>query len=70
MTSYDFENLELKYWDYIRFINEKGEGLMGNFEDEYENSKGTFKFSNHSSGRSEVIHLSNIQQWLEPEIKL
>ena len=47
--------------DYIYISNEKGEGISGTFEGEYDSNKNTFKFSNHSNGKMEVIRIEILQ---------
>jgi len=34
---------------------------VGNYADEYDNSNGTFKFSNHSNGKTETIKVAEIE---------
>lgn len=40
MSEYNFRELELKYGELIYIVNEKGEGISGLYEDEYNNSNG------------------------------
>ena len=57
-----FKQLNLEFGDYIYIQNERGEGYYGTYENEYNSSNETFKFSNHSNGKVEVIKLEKLQQ--------
>lgn len=61
MNQPDFEALQLKYWDCITFFLAGGKMCVGNYADEYDNSNGTFKFSNHSNGKTETIKVAEIE---------
>ena len=56
MNEYTFRELELKYGELIYIVNEKGEGVTGLYEDEYNNSNETpiariyFVYSAEASG--------------------
>jgi len=57
-----FHALDLKIGDVIYIQNEKGEGITGTFQNEYNSSNETFKFDNHSSGNMEVLKIESLQQ--------
>jgi len=60
MSEYTFRELELKYGELIYIVNEKGEGISGLYEDEYNNSNETFRFSNYSNGKTETIEINKM----------
>jgi hypothetical protein len=62
MTKYDFESLKLTIGDYIWLMNEGGEGFFGYYQGDYDLSKQTFKFQNHSNGQKEMIHIIKLQR--------
>jgi|GEM_PF-5833676 len=41
----DFQNLKLKYGDYVWILKEDGQGFWGYFEDHYTPRMETFKFT-------------------------
>lgn len=62
MTKYDFEILKLSVGDYIWLMNEGGEGYWGNYLGDYDATKQTFKFRNHSNGQEEKIDVAKLQR--------
>ena len=62
-----YKELKLKFGDYVYFINEKGEGIDGNFETEISNE--SFSFFNNTTGRSEVVNITNLQDLRKPKIQ-
>lgn len=56
-----FVKLNLKQGEFIFLINEKGEGYSGTYENEYNSSNETFRFSNHSNGQTETINIERLQ---------
>ena len=62
ITLFDFEKLNLKYGDYIWLMNKKGEGYFGFFYNDFNLSKKTFKFRNHSNGKDEIILIESLQR--------
>lgn len=60
MSEYTFRELELKYGELIYIVNEKGEGISGLYENEYNNSNETFRFSNYSNGKTETIEINKM----------
>ncbi|WP_040252123.1 hypothetical protein [Psychroserpens mesophilus] len=61
MSLYVFNELKLKAGELIYIMNEKGEGISGIYENEYNSSNGTFRFSNHSNGQTEMIEIDKLQ---------
>jgi len=61
MNVHTFLSLELKYGDFIYIVTEKGEGFSGNYENDYNSSNETFKFSNFSNGKTEIIYVDKLQ---------
>lgn len=57
-----FIKLDLKLGDYIWIMNEKGEGFPGNFDGSFDASKQTFKFRNHSNGKTQIIEIAKLQR--------
>ena len=57
----DFLKLELKYFDYIWIMNEKGEGFYGNYLGTADSSNQSFKFQNHSNGQTQIIEVGKLQ---------
>jgi hypothetical protein len=45
----------------IYIVNEKCEGISGVYENNYDSSNETFKLSNHSNGKTEIINANNLQ---------
>ncbi|WP_340156176.1 hypothetical protein [uncultured Winogradskyella sp.] len=60
-----YKELKIKVGDYIYFVNEKGEGIDGNFEAELSND--SFRFFNNTTGRSEIVNISILQDIRKPE---
>ena len=58
----DFIKLKLKVGDYIWIMNEKGVGFNGNYDGNFEPSKQTFQFRNHSNGQSQTIEITKLQR--------
>ena len=56
-----FENLHLQYWDWIYILNERGEGLWGNYIGDYDRNARTFIFQNAGNGQKEIINISDVQ---------
>jgi hypothetical protein len=42
-------------------MNQKGEGFTGTYENEYNSSNETFRFSNYSNGKIEIIYIDLLQ---------
>jgi len=61
MSPYTFRELKLEYGEMIYLINEKGEGYSGTYENDYNNSTETFRFSNYSNGKIETIRIESLQ---------
>ncbi|SDY11853.1 hypothetical protein SAMN05444411_1295 [Lutibacter oricola] len=61
MSLYVFNELKLKAGEMIYIMNEKGEGISAIYENEYNSSNGTFRFSNHSNGQTEMIEIDKLQ---------
>ncbi len=61
MSAYQLRELNLKPGEMIYIVNEKGEGISGVYENNYCSSNETFKFSNHSNGKTEIINANNLQ---------
>jgi hypothetical protein len=61
MSIYAFRELKLKYGELIYIVNEKGEGISGLYEDEYNPSNETFRFSNYSNGQTQIIEINKLQ---------
>ena len=61
MSLYVFNELKLKAGELIYIMNEKGEGISGIYENEFNSSNGTFRFSNHSNGQTEIIEIDKLQ---------
>ncbi len=57
----EFQKLNLKNGDVIYIQNEKGEGITGTYQNEYNSSNETFKFDNHSNGKIEFIRIESLQ---------
>lgn len=68
MSEYFFRELELNYGELIYIINEKGEGITGLYQGEYNNSNETFMFSNYSNGQMETISINKMHS-IERAIK-
>lgn len=62
MTQASFNDLGLKYGDYIWLMNEGGEGFFGYFYGDYDQVKMTFKFRNHSNGQDEIVKIEKLQR--------
>lgn len=62
MNSYKFKELKLNYGEIMYIVNENGEGITGIFEDEYDSSKETFRFQNHSNGQNEILKIDKLQE--------
>ena len=60
-----YKELKIKVGDYIHLINEKGEGIDGNFEVELSND--SFSFFNNTTGRSEIVNISMLQDISKPK---
>lgn len=58
----DFIKLDLKIGDYIWIMNEKGEGFPGNYAGNFDPSKQTFQFRNHSNGKTQTIEINKLQR--------
>lgn len=58
----DFIKLDLKIGDYIWIMNEKGEGFPGNYHGNFDPSKQTFQFRNHSNGQTQTIEIVKLQR--------
>ena len=58
----DFIKLDLKIGDYIWIMNENGEGFPDNFNGNFDPSKQTFQFRNHSNGQTETIKINMLQR--------
>ena len=43
-------------------MNERGEGFNGTYENEYNSSNETFRFSNNSNGQTEIIYIDSLQE--------
>ena len=43
-------------------MNEKGEGFQGNFDGNFDASKQTFKFRNHSNGKEQMVEIRKLQK--------
>lgn len=56
-----FIKLNLKQGEYISLMNEKGEVYSGTYENDYNSSNETFRFSNHSNGQIETIYIESLQ---------
>ncbi len=56
-----FIKLNLRQGELIYLMNEKGEGIYGTYENEYDSSNDTFKFSNHSNGQIQIIYINQLQ---------
>lgn len=56
-----FLNLDLKQGELIQIMNEKGEVFIGIFENEYNSSNETFRFSNFSNGQTEIVYIDRLQ---------
>ena len=54
-----YKDLKINPGDHIYIINEKGEGIDGNFEVEI--SDNSFRFFNNSIGRSEIVNVKTLQ---------
>jgi len=53
----EFQKLSLNTGNLIYIQNKKGEGITGTFQNEYNSSNESFKFINHSNGKSEIIKI-------------
>jgi len=62
MNIFDFIKLDLKQGDYIWIMNEKGEGFHGNYDGNFNQSKQTFQFRNHSNGQIQTIEIDKLQR--------
>lgn len=58
----DFIKLDLKIGDYIWIMNEKGEGFQGNYNGNFDPSRQTFQFRNHSNGQTQTIEIIKLQR--------
>lgn len=58
----DFIKLDLKIEDYIWIMNEKGEGFPGNYSGNFDPSRQTFQFRNHSNGKTQTIEIIKLQR--------
>lgn len=56
-----FIKLNLSQGELIYLMNEKGEGFTGTYENEYNSSNETFRFSNYSNGQIETIYIDRLQ---------
>ncbi len=56
-----FITLNLKQGELIYLMNDKGEYFTGIYENEYNSSLETFRFSNHSNGQTETIYIDKLQ---------
>ena len=61
MSPITFRELKLKQGEMIYLVNEKGEGYSGLYENGYDNSNETFRFSNYSNGQTETIQIEKLQ---------
>lgn len=56
-----FNQLKLQEGELIIFTNEGGEGFHGSYENNYDESNETFKFTNSSNGQLETIYIEKLQ---------
>ena len=56
-----FLKLNLKQGELIYLMNKKGEGFTGVYENEYNSSNETFRFSNYSNGQTETVYIERLQ---------
>lgn len=56
-----FIKLNLKQGELISLMNEKGEVFIGIYENDYNSSNETFRFSNYSNGQTETIYIERLQ---------
>lgn len=61
MNTYSYQKLNLKYGDLIYIVNEKGEGITGTFENNYNSNQETFNFQNFSNGQNEIVEIQKLQ---------
>lgn len=57
----DFIKLDLKIGDYIWIMTEKGEGYPGNYNGNFDPSKQSFQFRNHSNGQTQTVEIKKLQ---------
>lgn len=62
-----YQELKIKTGDYIYLVNSKGEGVDGNFEAELSNN--TFSFFNNTTGRSEIVEITELQDIAKPKVQ-
>jgi len=60
MDNITFEKLQLKLGELIVIEKIGGQQFSGTYENEYDNSKGEFKFSNYSNGKIENISIDKL----------
>lgn len=58
----DFTRLGLKIGDFIWIMNERGEGFPGNYDGNFDSTKNTFQFRNHSNGQTQTIEINKLQR--------
>ncbi len=57
-----FLELDLKNGEYICIMNEKGECTNGNYRNGFDNNNKSFKFQNHSNGKTDIIFIEKLQR--------
>jgi hypothetical protein len=57
----EFNKLKLRIGEVIYLQNAKGEGITGTYQNEFNSSNNTFRFDNHSNGKSELIKIETLQ---------
>ena len=60
-----YKELNIQVGDFIYFVNDKGEGIDGNFTAELSND--SFSFFNNTTGRSEIVIISKLQDITKPK---
>lgn len=56
-----YNGLELSLGAYIAIVYHQGNEHHGYFQGDFDNTKNTFLFENHSTGKTETIHLDKLQ---------
>jgi hypothetical protein len=57
----EFEEQNFQYWDRLFIVDERGEGLYGNYLGEYSQPNRTFLFMNSGNGQREIKHIDDMQ---------
>ncbi|GMN07180.1 hypothetical protein MTsPCn5_25690 [Croceitalea sp. MTPC5] len=62
-----YKALNIAIGDYNYVVNEKGENIDGNFEEEV--SYDSFKFFNNTTGWSEIVDVNTLQNINTPKVQ-